>query len=184
MTESQPLKDNKADNQLDSSEHLKTPEVPVTTNKELVLYHTFDASKELLFRMFTEPEHFKNWFGNQMTTISSCEMDVRIGGRLEINLTGPNGFTNTLDGKFYEIIENEKLVFTTCGFKNDANKSAIEFLNTVTFTDYNGKTRLRLQANVIKAEVSHPDMAVNGMLEGWPLSIESLESYIEKQKLK
>ena len=181
MTDIQPTKDDTVNKQLDSSKKLKLPEVLATTNKELMVIRTFDAPKELVFKMFTEAEHLKHWYGNYQTTVSSCEVDLRIGGKLTIVLKMPNGFTSTLEGIIYEIIDNEKFIFSMGGFKDNLGKSAVEFLNMVTLTDYKGKTKLTLQCNVIKAEVDKPEMAVDGMLRGWPDSLENLEAYIEKQ---
>ena len=181
MTDIQPTKDDTTNKQLPSSKRLKLPEVLPTTNKELMVIRTFDAPKELVYKMFTEAEHLKYWYGNYQTTVTSCKVDLRIGGKLTIVLQMPNGFTNTLEGIIYEISENQKFVFTMGGFKDNLGKSAVEFLNTVTFTDYKGKTKLTLQCNVIKADVDRPEMAVDGMLRGWPDSLENLEAYIEKQ---
>lgn len=158
---------------------LKLPQGLDSNYKDFTIVHTFDASREMLFKMFTKPEHFKNWFGPYSCTIPTCEIDLRQGGKISLIMNTANGFTNPLEGIFYEIIENEKLIFSTRGFKGPDNESKVEFLNIVTFDDYNGKTKLTLVSKVIKADVKEPGMAVQGMMDGWPQAFDKLDSYLK-----
>ena len=181
MTETQPTNENsvayKSDNILD----LKLPLIPNSNNKELIIVHIFDAPKELLFKAFTKAEHLKNWWGPRIVTNSFCEVDPRIGGKISILMIHPDGASFLLEGKFYEIIENEKLVFTTTGFKDKFGIPDFEFLNTVTFTEYKGKTKLTLNVQIVKITGEKARPAIKGMTDGWSQGFEKLEIYIEKQ---
>jgi hypothetical protein len=72
-------------------------------------------------------------------------------------------------------------VYSTGGFKNKEGLNQIEFLNTVIFNDYNGKTELILQSQVIKAEIDKPKRAIQGMYDGWPTNLDNLKIYVENQ---
>src|ERR1700709_1165129 len=44
---------------------------------DLVVERTFDAPVEQIWLMWTEPEHFKRWYGPTGATIPVAEMDAR-----------------------------------------------------------------------------------------------------------
>jgi len=46
----------------------------------VVIERTFDAPADLIWQMWTEPEHFKAWYGPDGATIPVAKMDVRAGG--------------------------------------------------------------------------------------------------------
>ena len=55
-----------------------------TTERELILTRVLDAPRELVFRMWTDPQHVAQWWGPMGFTNPVCEMDVRPGGELRI----------------------------------------------------------------------------------------------------
>jgi uncharacterized protein YndB with AHSA1/START domain len=46
----------------------------------VVIEHTFDAPADLIWQMWTEPEHFMMWYGPDGVTVPVAKMDVRVGG--------------------------------------------------------------------------------------------------------
>jgi uncharacterized protein YndB with AHSA1/START domain len=46
----------------------------------VVIERSFDAPPDLIWRMWTEPEHFKAWYGPDGATVPVAKMDVRVGG--------------------------------------------------------------------------------------------------------
>ena len=58
---------------------------------ELTVTRVFDAPRELVFTMWTDPEHMAQWWGPQGFTNPVCEMDVRVGGAIRIHMRGPDG---------------------------------------------------------------------------------------------
>jgi uncharacterized protein YndB with AHSA1/START domain len=52
----------------------------VENDKVLVLEPTFDAPRELVFKMFKEPEHLKRWWGPRGWELPVCKVDFRPGG--------------------------------------------------------------------------------------------------------
>ena len=61
--------------------------------KDVRIERTFDAPIDLIWAMWTEPEHFANWYGPMGAKIPTAEMDVRGGGRRRIamEMDTPNG---------------------------------------------------------------------------------------------
>src|SRR5688572_30422848 len=85
-----------------------------TLNKDaIVIERTFDAPIAIVWKMWTEVEHFKNWYGPSGFTIPSIEMDVRVGGKRLICMASPDGDMKMwLTGEYLEIVPTSRLVYT------------------------------------------------------------------------
>ncbi|MDB6065127.1 MAG: hypothetical protein JWR26_1335 [Pedosphaera sp.] len=150
-----------------------------TPNKELVLTRIFEAPRDLVFKAWIDPRHFAQWWGPGKFTNPVCELDARPGGAIRVVMRGPNGVGYPMGGVFHEIIEPERLAFTTTAFFDEAGKPRLRVLNTVTFEEMNGKTKLTLIAKVVE---STPELAapIAGMKEGWTQSLERLDVEVAK----
>ena len=149
------------------------------SERVLVITRVFDAPRELVFKAWTDPKHVAHWWGPNGFTNPVCELDVRPGGAILIHMRGPDGVVYPMKSVFHEIVEPERLVFTTSSFEDEDGNPQLEVLNTVTFAEHNGKTKLTLQARVMK---STPEVAVPlaGMEEGWSESLERLGEHLAK----
>jgi uncharacterized protein YndB with AHSA1/START domain len=75
----------------------------------------FDASRERVWREWTEPERFADWFGGTVCEVplSTVSMDVRPGGALRATMfCGPGRREIRWTGEYREVAEPERLVFT------------------------------------------------------------------------
>lgn len=146
---------------------------PEPTVRELIITRIFDAPRELVFKAWTDPRHVAQWWGPAGFINPVCELDLRPGGAIRIHMQGPDGVLYPSQGVFHEIVEPERLVFTSRAFEDEAGHPQLEVLNTVTFAEHDGKTKLTLQAVVVKAT---PEMArsLAGMEEGWNQSLDRL----------
>lgn len=140
--------------------------------KELVLTRIFDAPRSLVFKCWTDPKHFAQWWGPHSYTNPVCELDVHPGGAIRVDMAGPEG-TFPMGGTFHEIIEPERLVFTTTAFHDGTGNPLLEVLNTVTFAEHGSQTLVTLHARVVKCapEIAH---CLAGMAQGWTESLERL----------
>ena len=75
-----------------------------------------------------------------------------------------------MKGMFHEVTAPERLVFTSSSLEDAAGNPQLETLNTITFDEYNGKTRLTLHAKVVKAAPAAAG-AIAGMEQGWTQSL-------------
>ncbi len=139
--------------------------------QELVLTRVIDAPRELVFKMWTDANHVARWWGPKYFTNPVCELDARPGGAIRIDMRGPDGTVYPMQGVFREIVEPERIVLTTSAFEGK-----LEVLNTVTFVNDKGKTKLTLKAVVVKS-APETSQALAGMEEGWSQSLERLEDY-------
>jgi uncharacterized protein YndB with AHSA1/START domain len=142
--------------------------------QELTLTRIFNAPRELVFNAWINPNHLSQWWGPKDFTNPVCELDLRPGGAILIHMTAPDGTMMPNKGIFHEIIEPERLVFTTSAFEDDQGIPQLEVLNTVIFAQHEiNKTKLTLHAVVLKAT---PEMegSLSGMNQGWNESLDRL----------
>ena len=75
----------------------------------------FDAPRERVWREWTEPERFADWYGGPQCDVplDSVVMDVRAGGRWRLTMFAPPD-RRRIDwrGEYLEVLAPERLVFT------------------------------------------------------------------------
>jgi uncharacterized protein YndB with AHSA1/START domain len=162
-------------------------------DRELVITRVFDAPKELVFKVWTEPEHIKNWWGPKPFTAPRCEVDLKPGGEYIYVMRSPDGQEFPVQGKFKEIVENEKLVYTDDMYKQadfwkamignkvgpDVDFSALQLIVTVTFEDQGDKTKFTLVTRFVSNDVRDAMIGMQ-MAEGWTSSLEKFAEELSK----
>src|SRR6185437_12224157 len=84
-----------------------------TQQRELVITRTFDAPRELVFQMWTDPKHLAKWWGPRDYPVGPFNMDVRPGGKWRNCLISSAGDMSLWhSGTFREVAPPERLVFT------------------------------------------------------------------------
>ena len=108
------------------------------------IVRVFDASPERLWREWTEPERFADWFGGVQSEIplSSVEMDVREGGSWRLTMLADRGEI-LWHGEYHEVVEPSRVVFTI----TDVPPPAADYhLITVDLVDLgDGRTEMRFE---------------------------------------
>jgi uncharacterized protein YndB with AHSA1/START domain len=146
--------------------------------QELVMTRIFDAPREVVFKAWTDPDRVKHWWGPKGFTNPVCELDPRPGGAIRIHMRAPDGVVYPMTGVFNEIVEPERLVFTS-GALDEKGNPLFEVLTTVTFAEHGGKTKLTLHARVMMATpAGAPHLA--GMEMGWSQTLDRLAEYVAK----
>ncbi len=158
---------------------MATGSIKTNKEKELALTRVFDAPRELVFKVWTDPKHVAQWWGPRGFTNPVCELDLRPGGAILIHMRSPDGIVYPMRGVFQEVVPPERLVFTSAALDSDGNPM-FEVLTTVTFAEEGGKTKQILRARVIKKTAqAAPYLA--GMEQGWTQSLERLAAYVSTQ---
>ncbi len=83
--------------------------------KSVVIERDFKAPIDLIWKMWSDPEHFKAWYGPQGATIPVAEFDLRVGGRrfvgMEVNT--PNGTMRMwFTGEHLKVNEPNQLAYS------------------------------------------------------------------------
>ena len=79
---------------------------------ELVITRVVDAPRSLVFKAWTEPEHFVRWWGPNGFTTPFCKMDVRPGGVTHFCMRWPEGRDYWGRWVYREVVPPERIVFT------------------------------------------------------------------------
>jgi len=138
---------------------------------EMILTRVFDAPRELVWKLWTEPEHIRKWWGPKGFTLPGCEMDFRPGGAYRFVMRGPDGEDNPFHGVYREVVRNERIVFTAIL----DNLPGHELLTTVTFADEGGNTKLTVR------QTTPPGVPGLGQNQGWSETLERLADLIAEE---
>jgi uncharacterized protein YndB with AHSA1/START domain len=114
------------------------------TEYGFTLTRVFEAPRERVWREWTEPDAFADWFGGPQceVPVDTVSMDVRPGGRLRLTMYAPpNRREIRWKGEYREVVAPERLVFTISDHPEDVYE-----LVTVDFADLgDGRTEMRLE---------------------------------------
>jgi uncharacterized protein YndB with AHSA1/START domain len=153
------------------------------TKDEVVIERIFEASVDLIWQMWTEPEHFKKWYGPKGFTVPEAEMDLRIGGRRLVCMASPDGsMLMWTVGEYSEILTNDRLVYTESPSDEDGNilsPSAMGMPDdypvttevTVLLEDLDGQTKMVMTHAGVPAD--------SGAGGGWEQAFDKLVDHIE-----
>jgi uncharacterized protein YndB with AHSA1/START domain len=110
----------------------------------ITLTRVFDAPRERVWREWTEPERFADWFGGEAEVpLSTVSMDVRKGGSWRLTMfAGPERREIRWKGEYLEVVEPERLIFTISDQPGD---DAAELVTVVLADLGDGRTELRLE---------------------------------------
>jgi uncharacterized protein YndB with AHSA1/START domain len=148
------------------------------TEREIVITRVFDAPRALVFKMWIDPAHLKQWFGPSIFTNPVCEVDARVGGKWRIVMRDPQGNDYPCGGVYREVVEPERLAFTNIATDQEDNP-IIDGFTTVIFEEDHGQTRLTLKTRGT-AVVDYAAEFLKGMEAGWTQSLEGLAKQLAK----
>lgn len=147
--------------------------------KELTFTRVLDAPRDLVFRAWTDPAHLARWWGPNGFSAPVCQLDVRPGGAIRIDMLGPDGRYFLMGGEYREIVPPERLVFMIAAVKNERDEPELLNLNTVTFEREGSKTRLTFLTQVLKAGPGTEEFMA-GMEEGWSGTLDRMVEEVAK----
>src|SRR5437588_5152071 len=155
-----------------------------TRDRELVLTRIFDAPRELVYKVWTDPQHVSKWWGPSVFTNPVCEIDLRPGGTYLYVMRSPEGMDFPVQGKFIEIVDNERIVYSHDMFEQQdfwkmmlgksvtsVDFSTLQLMITVTFEDHGNKTKLALITRFVSNDLRDAMLKMQ-MAEGWTESLE------------
>jgi len=147
----------------------------------LVVTRIFDAPRELIFKMFTDPKHLARFWGPKGFISTVREMDARPGGTFRIDMRGPDGGIYPCKGVYREVVEPERIVFIgkPDGGHGCGGGLPPRALVTIIFAGHDGKTTLTIDTRFDAA--ADRDAAVKmGFNTGWASSLDRLADLLEK----
>lgn len=152
----------------------------MTAKHEIVITRVFAAPRELVWKVWTQPGHVAQWWGPRGFTTVVKALDLRVGGRSEYVMRGPDGTEYPACGTFKEIIPFEKIVATDEfgeGFEAPGVDLPQGMVTTAVFEDLGDKTRLVLTISHPTAEDKRKHEAM-GVVDGWNSSLDCMDEYL------
>jgi uncharacterized protein YndB with AHSA1/START domain/DNA-binding transcriptional ArsR family regulator len=148
--------------------------------RTLTIERAVAADPELVWAFWTSPERLRAWWGPDYFTVSGCELDLRPGGAIGIEIREGDGTRYRSAGTFEEIARPHRLGFTLGAL--DANGDvALRARYTVRLREAPSGTDLSLHAEITDA-VAEAASLVAGMRLGWEQSLTKLVRAIERAR--
>jgi uncharacterized protein YndB with AHSA1/START domain len=150
----------------------------------IVIEHIFESPIDLIWQMWTQPEHFKNWYGPKGFIVPVAEMDVRVGGKhlFCMEMQTPDGSMKMWStGEYTEVVPRKRLVYTDSPSDEHGNivSPSAQGMNDagypttteviVVLEDLGGRTKMILTHSGVPA----------GAGEGWKQAFAKMADHIE-----
>ncbi|GAB4280576.1 MAG: SRPBCC domain-containing protein [Candidatus Promineifilaceae bacterium] len=147
----------------------------------VVVERVFDAPAAFIWRAWTNPEDFKQWYGPTGLTVPKAELDVWVNGRRLVCMASPDGSKQMWTvGTHKELVPNTRLAYTESPSDEQGNAVSPEAMGmppgfpaetmvTVTLAEENGRTYLTL---------THTGVP-EGAAGGWNMAFDKLADYIK-----
>ena len=156
----------------------------MTATQSVTIERVLDAPLELVWQMWTEPEHFAAWYGPTGATVAVVEMDARVGGRrhFSMQMQTPDGEMQMWFVGEYRVVEpSGRLVYTESMSDPDGNVASPESTGmptdhpeatevTVELHDLGGRTRM------VMVHAGVPADSPGAM--GWNMALDKLEGHL------
>ena len=147
-----------------------------TADRELIITRLLDAPIELVWEVWTNPDHIKNWWGPTGFTNTITQMDVKSGGAWNLTMHGPDGTDFKNESIFKEVIKLEKIVYE--------HISSPKFVSTITFAEEGKKTFLKWHMLFESKEQFEQVVKTFKADEGLKQNVVKLESYLSERIIK
>ena len=147
-----------------------------TKDRELLLMRMLNAPIELVWEVWTNPEHLAQWWGPNGFTNTISKMEVRPEGEWDLVMHGPDGTDYKNKSVFKEIILHKKIVYE--------HISGPKFLATIEFEEEGDKTFIKWHMLFESKEQFIQTVKTFKADEGLKQNFEKLDRYLLSLKNK
>lgn len=147
-----------------------------TADREILLSRLLDAPVELVWEVFTQADHIKNWWGPHGFSNTISRMDVEPGGKWNLVMHGPDGTDYRNESVFREIVKHKRIIFD--------HVSGPKFVSTIEFEKQGNKTLLRWHMVFETREQFIQAVKTFKADEGATQNIERLMTYLQTQQAR
>jgi uncharacterized protein YndB with AHSA1/START domain len=150
----------------------------------VVIERSFDAPADLIWQMWTDPEHIKEWFGPAGATIPVAKTDVRVGGSRLVcmEVQTPAGRRSMwFAGEYLQVVANQLLVYTE--FISDENGNVIHPSEIGMSDGHPLTTEVRVEltqsGGVTRMVMTHAGIPSDSPgAAGWTMALDKLEARV------
>lgn len=147
-----------------------------TSDREIFLSRKINAPVELVWEVWTKPEHIANWWGPNGFTNTIDVMEVVPGGEWNLVMHGPDGTDYINKSIFREVILYKKIVYE--------HVSSPGFIATVGFEAQGEQTLINWHMLFETVEQFIQVVKVYKAVEGQKQNVDKLEVYLSSLKDK
>ncbi len=138
--------------------------------REISITRLVNAPRELVWEVWTNPEHIRHWWGPSGFYSTIFEMDVRPGGNWEFILHGPDGRDYKNKSVYVIVQKPEKLVYD--------HVSGPVFRFTALFTEQGDQTQITIQMLFESADLRDKVVKEFNAVEGLIQNVEKMKTYL------
>lgn len=128
---------------------------------DIIITHTLDAPRELVFKAYTDPDLLPRWLGPKRLTMTIEKMDVVPGGSWRFVHRDTDGTEYGFHGVIHDVVAPERIVRT---FEFEGVPGHVS-LETLILEEQDGKTNLKTIA-VFQSVEDRDGMIQSGMESG------------------
>lgn len=157
-----------------------SPAYVMHPDTDLLLERVIDVPRATVWAAWTQPELLKQWFTPRPWTTPLCEIDLRPGGVFRTVMRSPEGEEGDNSACYLEIVENERLVWTTSlrpGYRPPAGPQDLPFTAVISMESVGTTDRASTKYSAL---VMHPDAETckrhdeMGFHDGWGEALNQL----------
>jgi uncharacterized protein YndB with AHSA1/START domain len=143
--------------------------------RSIIAVREFDAPRELLFEVWSDPKHLSRWWGPNGFTTTTSSFDMRPGGVWRFVMHGPDGRDYQNRITYEEVTRPHRIVYRHGGGED---VEPVRFVTTVTFEDLGGKTRLTMKMDFPSADERTRVIKEYGADKGLAQTLARLSEYV------
>jgi uncharacterized protein YndB with AHSA1/START domain len=122
----------------DSTQREGTLTLP--SDRELEMRRVFQGPAAVLYDMWTMPEHVRKWYGVRSTTVTVCDIELRVGGKWRWVVVTPDGMEIAFSGEFLALDPPRRFQKTEFFEAMPGNGAVVTF----TFDEKDGQTTMTM----------------------------------------
>lgn len=88
----------------------KRATVTLPSDTQILITRRFDAPPALVYKAYTTPDLVSRWWPGQRGVMTSCEIDLRVGGAWRYVMKANGGFEVAFHGTYEDVVPDERLV--------------------------------------------------------------------------
>ena len=176
FTEQRQLWEERTDRLVDFAEVLAEKEKQMTnTKREFTVSRTINAPRHIVWKAWVTPEYLEQWWVPRPMTARLTAFDLHPGGAFDLKMFAPDGNESDVTGSFLEIVNQERIVFTTALTADwRPAPTPLPITAYITMTDAGKMTRYDTRV-LYRNDEDGEQLKSMDFPQGWSIGIDQLE---------
>ena len=136
--------------------------ITTPSDREILMQRIFRAPAQLMYDVWTKPEHVRRWYGVRGTTVTVCDIDLRVGGAWRWVVVRPDNVEIAFSGEFLEL-DPPRLIRRTERFEQMPGGDPA--IVTITFEERDGGAETFFSATMLFPTKRERDMCLQSGME-------------------